>query len=496
MLVVLSVIVLFSSTSLAHLCLVQPPQRGGFDISKPGALACYQPDAPCGDAPATAPTVTVRQGSSYTVLLQQNVNHFNAGWRGHIDIAWAMTPNATDDDFTVVQVIPDFWAHMKDTQTNFSVAVRVPDVPCTHCVLRARYVSNKPTEPIFHQCTDVAVKQSQPLYNGRLFAIQQSDPFGDDRSGSAPARLVEVFPAGTTYPSAYLDNFALSEGLVAANAALQRLYFVGESYSDLSYDLPASTLYTFDVQASIFVAQGVLKRPANVQWTALLRDPSAAANDASLLIIGQQAWDNQTFSYAIWRVSAAGLLSGPLVSSPANDSMVNFMWATMDDQQNVYVLSADENAHGVQDALLYTLNVKTGVSSAVFLAGTVWTVTAVHWLPGSNQTSLLAVSPGPPPKLSQYESVPWSLVSIDPASGVISPTNTSVGSFAPYYGGNVYGGLTESLSLLHVFTQGETGGSDLYATNATGSSAWVTSLQRGVNNIMSLTNFVYLRPSS
>ena len=50
------------------------------------------------------------------------------------------------------------------TQTNFSLAVTIPNIDCEHCVLRMRYLSNNPTENdrgmIFYQCADVQVNKA------------------------------------------------------------------------------------------------------------------------------------------------------------------------------------------------------------------------------------------------------------------------------------------------------------------------------------------------
>ena len=44
----------------------------------------------------------------------------------------------SDDNFTTLYVLPDYWAHLQAAQTNFSVAVLVPNIDCAHCVLRVR----------------------------------------------------------------------------------------------------------------------------------------------------------------------------------------------------------------------------------------------------------------------------------------------------------------------------------------------------------------------
>lgn len=46
------------------------------------------------------------------------------------------------------------------TQTNFTIRVAVPDVECTACVMRLRYLPHNPLEPTaFYQCADVSVSK-------------------------------------------------------------------------------------------------------------------------------------------------------------------------------------------------------------------------------------------------------------------------------------------------------------------------------------------------
>lgn len=47
------------------------------------------------------------------------------------------------------------------TQTNFTIKVQIPNVDCSHCVIRLRYLSQNPTENdrgmTFYQCADVSI---------------------------------------------------------------------------------------------------------------------------------------------------------------------------------------------------------------------------------------------------------------------------------------------------------------------------------------------------
>ena len=46
-------------------------------------MACFRPDGPCGKGiPAEQPRVTLTGGRGFSVLLQQNLNHYNPGHAG------------------------------------------------------------------------------------------------------------------------------------------------------------------------------------------------------------------------------------------------------------------------------------------------------------------------------------------------------------------------------------------------------------------------------
>lgn len=61
--------------------------------------------------------VTLRGGTIYYVLIQQNLNHFNVGWPGFIDIAFGQGFNQTsDEEFLDRNAYGDYWPHMQVRQ--------------------------------------------------------------------------------------------------------------------------------------------------------------------------------------------------------------------------------------------------------------------------------------------------------------------------------------------------------------------------------------------
>eukprot|EP01132_Coremiostelium_polycephalum_P008343 gene8343-10248_t len=148
-------IVLLIGISRAHICLISPPQRGGFSISEPGDNSCFNIQLPCGKTTQGAPALTVKGLSTIDVTFQQNYNH----WWG--PAPGAMYVEISYDGTNFVQLsnpIDDFIGYDMVTQTNFTVPVTIPSKP-GNGILRASYVSNNPIEPpIFVACSDILIQ--------------------------------------------------------------------------------------------------------------------------------------------------------------------------------------------------------------------------------------------------------------------------------------------------------------------------------------------------
>lgn len=143
-------LLLLGQAVTAHICLLSPTQRGGLPnlgALTPGDDHCFHPGS-CGGKPG-AISATLNGLSGTTVLLEQNLNHYNPGWPGVMDVALGPTD---DGPWTTLASLPDFYAHLQAKQTNFSMPVFIPVSSCKACVLRVRYMPNKPTEVPFWVC--------------------------------------------------------------------------------------------------------------------------------------------------------------------------------------------------------------------------------------------------------------------------------------------------------------------------------------------------------
>ena len=163
---ILSVLLTLGHGVHSHLCVWSPMQRDAFDISTPGARACYRKPGPCGNINATSasPRTSLVAGSTFNIEFQQNLNHYYTVKPGALDVSFANGLNPAESDFRVLHSFPDYNAMNQITQTNFSIAVQLPSEACDQCVVRVRYLTNNPEEDdhgtTFHQCSDIKLTSS------------------------------------------------------------------------------------------------------------------------------------------------------------------------------------------------------------------------------------------------------------------------------------------------------------------------------------------------
>ncbi|CAF1659510.1 unnamed protein product, partial [Rotaria sp. Silwood1] len=141
-------------------------QRGNFSLNPPGSHDCYRKLAPCGgfNSSTSKQRTTLEAGTEYTVMFQQHLNHYYPPNPGQLDISFAVGLDPDESDFQTLISFNDYNPMNHNTQTNFSIPIRLPNQPCDHCVLRVRYLTKNPDEEdhgmTFHQCSDIRLTAS------------------------------------------------------------------------------------------------------------------------------------------------------------------------------------------------------------------------------------------------------------------------------------------------------------------------------------------------
>ena len=159
--IVLVSLFFFGKVVEGHLCVYNPPQRGALNITTFGNPTCFKYKGPCGGLPSGPVQAMYQRGKTYSIQLQQNLNHYSVGHPGFLDVAIAQ---AESDEFQVLSVLTDYFPVRQWTRTNMSIPIDLPSSgPVGRHVLRVRYHPNKPTEPVFHECIDVMLTSDQSI---------------------------------------------------------------------------------------------------------------------------------------------------------------------------------------------------------------------------------------------------------------------------------------------------------------------------------------------
>lgn len=142
----------------AHQCMLSPPQRSLLDnINKPGSDSCLLLAPPCGKVQPTPiyDRLWVRAGSNVTVVLQKNLDHFNADSPGYFSISIG-----SERHIGSMKELYRFSDSNAPALTIFSALVTIPVQPTnqTEMILQTRYLPHNSSAPnAFYQCADIIV---------------------------------------------------------------------------------------------------------------------------------------------------------------------------------------------------------------------------------------------------------------------------------------------------------------------------------------------------
>ncbi|XP_078665385.1 uncharacterized protein LOC144907852 [Branchiostoma floridae x Branchiostoma belcheri] len=510
------------STGRGHLCVIEPRQRGDFDISKSGSHTCFRHGPPCGGEPAGNPTRTYLSSTAVTLLWQQNYNHYTVGYPGYMDVAWSDVMDMKN--FHLLAVIGDLNEHAQDHQRNYSIPVVMPNVHCTHCVLRFRYNSHKPGETTFYQCADIAIKNmthqtpTKPNPNP-IHPPTVPNPTPNPTHMPGSARLYgfsysELDPlqcefvsvdtvTGVVYPVKTFD-FGVGSGYrpeimgargnrhTGGGKTLQpfggRRSFVGQrqasgnqfimdqmlGYSEeskmmftmkhgnsSSLDAVADTLLVIEAPSGNAMEKGVDAKAVTSPIVAMTTNGQGSMLTFNMDMVRDKPG---TFTFRVGLLNQDGsyqeMYSDP---SKTEDLYINYLWATADTQKNIlYVLMGNENAPDTLDARVYTfdLNAKPAKMWYAQLDVDNYTISSIHFYQKTGK--LVAMSPG----LFLDRQVTYTLVNVDPKLGLIKPLWVVAvpDRYQSYYGGDVINLDQQTGVLYHVLRLTAPSDADVIAT--------------------------------
>lgn len=149
---------IFLGLAAAHVCLLNPMQRGGVnssDLNTVGAPACFQLNGPCGASNGSHPNVEIRP-HNYWVVWQKNQDHWFPSAPGLFAIDVALKLDPVEADFKNLATVPDT-ATPSGYVYSQKVLFPIRNKP-TDATVRVRYVTNNPNAPpVFYMCSSVSI---------------------------------------------------------------------------------------------------------------------------------------------------------------------------------------------------------------------------------------------------------------------------------------------------------------------------------------------------
>jgi len=146
-----AVLLLCSAAVFAHVCMLDPPQRGGaHSIVVNADPWCKLLTGPCGGfAPDSEGLVMYRVNETITVAFQKNQNHWNQANPGYFSLSFAPDPASP---FTELSRVAD--TNSSDLAL-YEMQVVTP-VVTDNGVLQVQYVTNQGSL-VFYACSDVII---------------------------------------------------------------------------------------------------------------------------------------------------------------------------------------------------------------------------------------------------------------------------------------------------------------------------------------------------
>ncbi|VDI60130.1 Hypothetical predicted protein [Mytilus galloprovincialis] len=487
------IICLLFPLSWGHLCLIHPLQRGAMEITMSGSKTCFRHEPECGGQPPETPVHWFMGGKQMWIKWQQNYNHYDVGYPGYMDVAYAPLNSS---NWKTIAYVADEYFYAQDHQRNYTAIVVLPNIECAHCVIRARYQSHKPGESIFYQCSDVVIKQTHAeLEQAKPTPLQQQDldtQYGSilkkynnlkrkhDSSQYIDQHCLIGFSYNRLTP---FDSFLMSVNLRTGetremekfyiNIALQQKQrnkrnriranngdFVYDAISAINSNGNFVNLYHTGETADIvidFVMEVDLKHPGDVIKRAKIVNnldfPISTvmpyAEDSYYTVTLADRVDKGQFQFILGKLTYTAIQQfsyKPIMWSEPESLYVNYQWAEYDSVRNrVYLLMGNENSPDRLQARIYTYDITEGNVSWVEVDVSDYTYMSFHVHKKTGR--LFAVSPG----LTYHFNPYWSLIEVDPSTGKSKNLKliTNVGYFSLYYGGTVFNGIDEETDTLY-----------------------------------------------
>ncbi|CAG2241130.1 unnamed protein product [Mytilus edulis] len=333
------IICLLFPLSWGHLCLIHPLQRGDMEITMSGSKTCFRHEPECGGQPPETPVHWFMGGKQMWIKWQQNYNHYDVGYPGYMDVAYAPLNSS---NWKTIAYVADEYFYAQDHQRNYTAIVVLPNIDCAHCVIRARYQSHKPGESIFYQCSDIVIKTTQ------------SEP-EQEKPNPPPQQDLDTQTGKTREMEEFYINIALRQKQRNKRNQIKadNGNFVYDAISTINSNGNFVNLYHTGETADIvsdFVMEVDLKHPGDVVKRATIVNnldfPISTvlpyAEDSYYTVTLADRVDKGQFQFILGKLIYTAIQQfsyKPIMWSEPESLYVNYQWAEYDSVRNrVYLL--------------------------------------------------------------------------------------------------------------------------------------------------------------
>lgn len=396
----------------------------------------------------------------FLVEFQQNLNHYEVGFPGYIDVSYSRNLNPTNEsEFINLYTLSDPNYLLQSKQTNISLYVSVPNIDCAHCILRTRYVPHKPGEATFYQCADVAFKKhqadaAQPKLSAGLPAVLAQIPLDKEPNMSHPhlqflvhdwfnnnAANLFLFDTVTGYMSRQeFYPLGIRRRSIPASSYFLDQIFAYDSVLNMSYYMVHETGDWETVPAMLVtIAAGNMHlRPLSVPTAPINGLVLQSSNRLIALMITELSAQPGFYQLVIAAVDPTSGSVKELQRTAADDTFINLQWMDIDPQKKLlYVLMGDENSLYALATTLFVFDIDGATYTTVKPNVSHFTFSAFH-VQASGE--IFALSPGLHKPGQSPPASTWSLVSLNASTGAVAPIFeiSPPGLFYPHYSQGVF----------------------------------------------------------
>ncbi|XP_052243568.1 uncharacterized protein LOC127853261 isoform X2 [Dreissena polymorpha] len=374
----------------------------------------------------------------------------------------------------------------------YTAVIKLPDMECDHCVIRARYDAHKPGEDPFLQCADIKISKGAKKSDTLNYLSAESKT---DQQKLVP--LKKALKLKKYYDQKYKSNLKMQDtklygfaynpfqphsshyiSVSVVTGATQMLNgfafgiddpsggkdstFMADEVVAIDNGRNTTTILVHDVASSREVAAKIVysigsQNGSHVQTSDIFQYDGVPINGLSwytdkLYAAFRIVPYNNDFFFEVGTLDIGGLYTKRASIPTAEDLYVNFQWleTDMNSYKHVFALMGNENDPIGLSARIYMFDLFNGqFIQAAEVDVREYTFMSMHSYQNGGE-AMYAFSPGLWSD-SGHDMWAWSLVAVDTMNGAVTKQCDIAprGIFQRYYGGSVFQGSSNPDGFLY-----------------------------------------------